>query len=113
MTNSNRKGKRGELELAHRLENLLGVEARRGQQYSGSPGSPDIVHSIPRVHIECKRVEKLNINRAMDQACADAGEDDTPVVMHRTNQQPWLCTVQLDDLVALATSIFLTKQSNN
>ena len=26
------KGKRGELELAHELERLLGIEARRGRQ---------------------------------------------------------------------------------
>ena len=53
MVNSRNKGKSGELELAHELERLWGVSARRGQQFSGSPDSPDVVTGIPGLHIEC------------------------------------------------------------
>jgi hypothetical protein len=108
---SKRKGVKGELELSHELRRVLGVSARRGQQYSGSPESPDIVHSIPGVHIECKRVEKLQLTQALDQAVADAGTD-VPVVMSRRNRQPWLVTVRLDDLPAFVTQVYLTMSSD-
>ena len=111
MTNSRRKGCRGELELAHKLEDLLGIEARRGQQFSGGDDSPDVVHSIDGLHIECKRVEKLNIHNAVKQAIDDAG-DNVPVVMHRRNGQSWLVTLKLDDLPRLAEQIYLTLAKN-
>jgi Holliday junction resolvase len=111
MINSKRKGKAGELELAHKLESLLGIEARRGQQFCGSADSPDIVHSIAGVHIECKRTEKLKLVAAVEQAIADAG-DKTPVVMHRASRQPWLVSCRLDDLPRLAVQIYLTMAEN-
>jgi Holliday junction resolvase len=95
MTNSRAKGKRAELRLAKILREH-GFDARRGQQFSGSPDSPDIVHSIPGVHIECKHVERLNIHNAMEQAEADCGED-TPVVCHTKNRKGWLVTMKLED----------------
>lgn len=105
------KGKRGELELAHELERLLGIEARRGRQFSGGDDSPDIVHSIPGIHIECKRVEALHMKSAMDQAVSDAGEN-TPVLIHRRNNQPWLITLKLDDLPRVAQQVYLTLAQN-
>jgi len=110
--NSRRKGKEGEIELAHELERVFGIETRRGQQFSGTADSPDIVHLIPHVHIECKRVEALQLMPAVNQAIADAG-DNVPVVMHRKNNQPWLVTVRLDDLSRLATQVYLTLAAHN
>lgn len=99
--NSKQKGKRGELELAHYLSDK-GFTARRGQQYSGSPDSPDVVcESLSQFHIECKRVEKLNIDSAMHQAIEDSGEDKIPVVMHRKNREEWKVTMLLDDFLKL------------
>jgi Holliday junction resolvase len=95
MPNSRAKGARGERELAAFLRKH-GHEARRGQQFSGSPDSPDVVHSIPGIHIECKRVEKLNIHTAMKQASEDCG-DDVPVVCHKRNRGEWLITMRLED----------------
>lgn len=97
MTNSRAKGKRVELALAKFLREH-GHEARRGQQFSGSPDSPDIVHSIPGLHIECKGVEKLNIHNAMKQASEDSG-DDTPCVCHKRNRGEWLITMRLEDFL--------------
>jgi Holliday junction resolvase len=97
--NSKMKGKRGELELAAVLREA-GFEARRGQQYCGANGDADVVHSIPGVHLECKRVEKLNLRSAYEQAVSDAGAD-MPVVVHRMSRQPWLVTLSLADLLAL------------
>jgi hypothetical protein len=105
MTNSRSKGKRGELEWRDFLrENLDCPEARRGQQFSGSPDSPDVVGGIPGTHPEVKRVEKLNLQNAMDQAIADCGED-VPYVAHRRNRTPWLITVRADDLEAFCRAV--------
>ena len=79
--NSREKGKRGELELARALR-ALGYDCRRGQQYSGKNGDADVV-GLPGIHIECKRVERLNLAEAMRQARRDARVGETPVVMHR------------------------------
>ena len=94
--NSRQKGKRGELELAKVLREA-GYDTRRGQQYSGTETSADVV-GLPGIHIECKRVENLNVYNALAQAIRDTGESgDLPAVFHRKNNQPWLVTMQLDD----------------
>ena len=93
--NSRAKGAAGERELAKLLRES-GYIARRGQQYSGANGDADVV-GLPGVHIECKRVERLNVYEAMAQARRDARPGETPVVMHRKNRQPWLVTMDIDD----------------
>jgi hypothetical protein len=90
--NSRTKGKVGEREAAELLREH-GFNARRGQQFSGSPDSPDIVVDIP-IHFEVKRVENLNIGRAMEQSIRDAAPHKTPVVLHRRNGQNWLITMR-------------------
>ena len=95
------KGKNGERELAQELSRVLGVSARRGVQYSGGPDSPDIITNIPDLHIECKRTEHFRLFEALEQAIRDAGEDKTPVVMHRPNRRPWVVILRLDDLPKL------------
>jgi Holliday junction resolvase len=97
--NSNRKGKDGERELAHELEKY-GYSTRRGQQFCGANGDADVV-GLPGFHIECKRVEKLNLENAMEQSISDAREDEVPVVMHRKNRKPWLVTLELKDFMEL------------
>ena len=89
--NSKRKGKVGELEWAEYLRNH-GFEARRGQQFSGGNDNPDVMSNIPNIHFEVKRVESLNVDKAMKQAVNDAG-DKIPVVAHRKNNQDWLITM--------------------
>ena len=93
--NSRQKGKRGELELAAVLR-AHGYSARRGQQYAGANGDADVV-GLPGVHIECKRVERLNLDAAMAQAVRDARDGELPVVAHRRSRQPWLVTMRLED----------------
>lgn len=99
MTNSRAKGKAGERELAKKLREF-GVDARRGQQYSGANGDADVV-GLQGVHIECKRVERLNIDNSMQQSINDARELEMPVVMHRRNGKRWLVTMTLDDFMNL------------
>lgn len=96
--NSRAKGKRGELELARILKEY-GFDSRRGQQYCGANGDADVV-GLPGIHIECKRVESLNIQKAMEQAESDAG-CDIPAVFHRKNREPWKVTLYLNDFIEI------------
>ena len=94
--NSRQKGARGERELAGILRQEYGFDARRGQQYCGANGDADVV-GLPGVHIECKRVEHLNLYDAMAQAKHDKKEEELPAVFHRKNECKWLVTMELDD----------------
>ena len=93
MTNSKQKGARGEREIASKLREY-GYNCRRGQQYNGLEG--DDVVGLPNIHIEVKRVEKLNIYDAIDQATRDAREGELPVVFHRKNNKKWLVSLPFE-----------------
>ena len=97
--NSRQKGARGERELAGILRDY-GYDARRGQQYSGANGDADVV-GLPGIHIECKRVERLNLYDAMSQSKHDAREGEIPAVMHRKDHCEWLVTTSLADFMEL------------
>ena len=100
MPNSRRKGAEGERELSKELASY-GFPTRRGQQYRGGGDSPDVV-GLPGIHIECKRVEHLNIEKAMAQSRRDAeGTEDIPVVMHRKNREGWKVTMDLNEFMNL------------
>ena len=102
--NSRQKGARGEREAAKALREHLGIEARRGVQFSGSEESPDVKTSLKGVHFEVKRTEKLSINKAMEQAESDCGEN-VPAVLYRCNNKPWLVILKLADLVRLTDKL--------
>ena len=95
---SQRKGRGGELELC-RILGEAGFPVSPGLAVSFGD-TPDLV-GLPHIHIECKRVEKLNLRAAMEQAQRDAlfFRDGAPAVFHRSNRQPWLVTMLLDDWV--------------
>ena len=97
--NSRNKGKRGELEAAHLLKEY-GYDARRSQQYAGINNDADVV-GLPGIHVEVKRVEKLNIDNAIEQAMRDARDDELPAVFHRKNHKLWLVTMPLAEWVDL------------
>lgn len=95
--NSRAKGAGGERELAKKLREY-GYDCRRGQQFSGANGDADVV-GLPGIHIECKRVERLNLEDAMEQSRRDARDGEIPVVMHRKTRSPWLVTTTLEDWI--------------
>lgn len=98
--NSRQKGCRGEREAAAFLREH-GIGARRGQQFSGSKDSPDVVHDLEGFHLEVKRTERLSLYDAMAQAVADCGER-VPVVFHRRNHSDWLVILRAEDFLKLA-----------
>jgi hypothetical protein len=105
--NSRSKGARFERWVADWFKKCLGKsEARRGQQFSGSPDSPDVKGCITGCHIECKAKERINVNEAMDQAIKDKASWDVPVVIHKKNYKPVLLTIRLEDLVAFTCHVY-------
>lgn len=93
------KGANGERELAALLRDR-GYEIERGGYCYGT--KPDL-KGLPGVHIEVKRVERLNVPQAMKQACTDAErfQDGAPTVFHRRSREPWLVTMRLQDWLEL------------
>ena len=100
MIKSKDKGKRGELQVAALLRGF-GYEARRGQQFSGSPDSPDVVHSVEGFHIEVKYTEAFSPYKAMEQAEDDAKEGDIPVVFYRKKRKRWMVLIDAEDFMNL------------
>lgn len=98
--NSKRKGKVGELELASILREHGFDQARRSAQYCGNTGDAADLVGIDGWHIECKRVEKLNLTDAVAQARHDAGGKPF-FVAHRKNRDGWLATLDLGTLLDL------------
>jgi len=63
---------------------------------------PDLV-GLSGIHIECKRVERLNVSEAMRQAVRDSERfrDGFPTVFHRKNREDWLVTMRFEDWMKL------------
>ena len=100
--NVKRKGNAGEHELAAILR-AAGINAyRHDQMFIGGKGNPDVEAEVfgLRMHIEVKRVERLNVPEAVHQAVRDAAEGYFPVVAHRRNREQWLLTMPLESFLA-------------
>jgi len=98
--NSKRKGKAGELEVAHFLTDH-GFPARRGQQVKGTEDSPDVECALlDDFHIEVKYTERFNLYSAFHQALHDA-PNKIPLVIHRKKRQPWVAVLPLSDLLCI------------
>lgn len=77
-----------------------GYDCRRGQQYCGISGDADVV-GFSGIHIECKRVERLNLLDAVSQAVRDATKGLLPAVFHRKDRCEWLVTMRFVDWMEL------------
>lgn len=98
--NAKNKGCRGEREWAEFCRAHGFTEARRGQQFSGGFDSPDVT-GIPGIHQEVKRVETLNIHKAMEQSIRDSEGKAIPIVAHRRNREEWLVTLRAEDFMEI------------
>lgn len=106
---SQTKGAAGERELAAILRQY-GYDIQRGGFVFGEV--PDLV-GLPGIHIEVKRVEKLNLDAAMEQSIRDSEKfrDGFPTVFHRKNRSKWQVTMRVGDLVEIyLNSDFPNKQ---
>ena len=97
---SQRKGADGERELLSILHQSGYNVERGGSETYGE--IPDIV-GLPGIHVEVKRVERLNISEAMNQSARDAKrfQDGMPAVFHRRNRAQWMVTLSLRDWLKL------------
>lgn len=96
--NSSRKGADGERELQEILKSEgFHIERGKTQSYGETPD----LYGLPGIHIEVKRVEKLNIYEAAEQSARDSARfrDGLPAVFHRRNRKPWLVTMFLSDWI--------------
>lgn len=94
--NRKQKGARGEREWAAFCRQQ-GYDCRRTAQYCGKTGDAADVVGLPGVHVEVKRVEALNVDKAMAQAIRDSAGQAFPIVAHRKNNAEWLVTMRADD----------------
>lgn len=99
-SSSARKGANGERELAAVLREYRYNVERGGSMSFGEV--PDLT-GLPGVHIECKRVERLNVSEAMKQTQRDSElfKDGAPAVFHRRSRESWLVTIRLADWMEL------------
>lgn len=105
--NSKQKGKKGELEFVSVCKEYGLNKARRSQQYSGEGHTADVV-GLPGLHVEVKRVERLNVSNAIRQCHKDKADKDLGIVAHRKNREDWLVTMTLDDWIELYKRYLLT-----
>lgn len=99
--NSNKKGKRGELEWAKILSGK-GFASRRGQQFKGTPESPDVLGALDGlIHWEVKRQQNRQIQVWYDTAEAEAPAGAMAVLAHRRDKQDWICTTSLINLIKM------------
>ena len=101
LVNSYQKGARGERAVRDLFRENGFEEAYRTNQFQGNhtDGSSD-VSNTPYLHVECKWVERLNIDDAMIQATEDAqlqDRDEIPVVFHKKKHKKVLVTMLADD----------------
>lgn len=96
---SREKGKRSEIELMHILRDFYGYPVRRGYVFQHES---DLV-GLEGIHVEVKRVEKLNLHKAMEQAVEESKKrkDGLPTVFHRKDREGWLVTMRLEDWMDL------------
>ena len=65
-----------------------------------------MLFGLDYIHIEVKRVENLNIDKAMEQAIRDAKDGLIPAVFHRKNGKKWKVTMELDRFMEIYNSYY-------
>jgi len=108
------KGKRGERAVAN-MFTARGFESKRGVQYKGGIGSPDIICDMLKdiFLFEVKWVEQLNLDKAYNQAKKDAGLSLCPVVIHKVSKSEWKATLNLTYFIDILQTAFDNKDGMN
>ena len=97
------KGKRFERWVASFFKEY-GITAKRTAQYCGKTGLAEDVEGVPGIHIECKAVERLNMEAAYQQSVRDAeaaGRGEYPIVIHKKSRKPAMVTMALEDWIVM------------
>lgn len=96
---SRNKGANAERELAKLIRDTWGYDVHRGYVFHHES---DLV-GLDGIHCEVKRVEHLNIFKAMAQAIREAikRKDGLPTVFFRRDGGEWMVTMRLEDWIDL------------
>lgn len=100
---SREKGKRFEREVANFFKNY-GVSTRRTAQFCEKTGAAGDVEGVPGIHVECKYVEKLNLEAAYQQSIRDAeaaGNEEVPIVIHKRSRRQPMVSLALSDWICM------------
>jgi len=104
--NPRNKGNKGERDWRDVLNSTFGVKYARTPLSGGLDIRGDIrrTYKSPKsiadeFHWEVKRVEKLNIHRALQQAIRDCRPPLIPCVVFRRNNEDWRITVLAEDFL--------------
>ena len=94
------KGARGEREFANLLKELGYTSLRKGFTQCAPEGESDVeCKELPDWHFEVKRVNRLEIWRALAQAEGDAAlKGRMPVVAFKRDRSDWYVTLKAEDL---------------
>lgn len=98
---SRTKGKTGELEIVHLVQDAGWKQARRTHDGREQALRGDIANGPADVHLEVKRTEHCTVWPWWEQAERDRAATDMPVVVFRRSRSPWLALVEFDELLAL------------
>lgn len=77
----------------------MDTTAEEDNNFHGLEGE-DVV-GLDYIHIECKRVQNLNLYDAMEQSKRDSKEGQSPAVFHRKNNKKWLVTMELEEWIKI------------
>ena len=87
--------------VAHEVRNPLNaisIAAQRlGQEFEVLQKDEESRGLLRTIENEVKRVDKLNVNKAMDQARNDCKGESLPIVAHRKDYGKWLITMDAED----------------
>lgn len=112
--NSRAKGATFERQIARILKER-GFEARRGVQFNGMYDA-DVESSSFPFHIECKKVQALNLFDAYAQStrdCEAQGKKEVPMVIHAKNRTKIMATMELHDFLSLVQLAMGNKDNLN
>ena len=94
-----RRGKVGENEVARIFRSFGWIRCRRNLEHPQY--GRDLLDGPPGTRISVKRTERLKLREAFAECSQHAAPGEIPIVVHRANDQPWLCTLELDELLPL------------
>lgn len=110
--NVRRKGNAGEREWAKIVNKTFGVQFARTPLSGGLDLKGDLLKKYgsqasiaDEFHWEVKRVEKLNIHKALQQAIRDSRPPLIPCVPHRRNDEEWFITLQAKDFLNILVEL--------
>lgn len=98
------KGIRGELEVCELLRKHGWPLAQRSSDGRSQGGRGDFENGPSGYLLDSKRQERLNIPQAFRRLQSDAGSGLVPLLVHRASRQPWLATMELEDVLPLIRS---------